>query len=289
MYDHTSPPGDDSAAQIPPEAYQLADHLDAALAAAEDLQAAGSTWQSVRAGAAGDIAAEMAAERAVIERVKAFEAMLIGRIVKARKRAQTLARTAGDFSGMTRLFVGGTAVLVDAVAELGDTTLADFNTADSMLAYLRQRGVVADDASDLPASRMISIDQSFLVAGRIPLGALCDMVAAFLDALEMHYDLYPDEDSGPPESLSIADILAAMRAGTMTPAGAAETSRDETFDSTVAAVACEEIAAPQCVSPPQPEAIGTTPAARSLSLIERLDAVSPAAALPPAADEPAAS
>lgn len=285
MFDHTSPPGDDSASAIPVEAYQLADHLDAALAAAEDLEAAGRNWQSARAGASGNIAAEMAAERAVIERVKAFEAMLIGRIVKARKRAQSLAQKTVDFSGMTRLFVGGTAVLVDAVAELGDTTLADFNTADSMLAYLRRRGVVAADASDLPASRMISIDQSFLVAGRIPLGALSDMVAAFLDALELHYDLYPGAETDAGEAVSITDILQAMRAGPANQSAAAEAGGDDARESPEPKASGDEPAAPHSAPSADSKPAEATAPVKPLSLIERLDAVSPA----PAADEPAAS
>ena len=283
MFDQTSPPGGDSTTKIPPEAYQLADHLDAALAAAEDLEAAGRAWHGAHVGAGGDIAAEMAAERAVIERVKAFEAMLVGRIVKARKRAQTLALKAGDFSGMTRLFVGGTAVLVDAVAELGDTTLTDFDTADSMLAYLRKRGVVAADASDLPASRMISIDQSFLVAGRIPLGALCDMVAAFLDALELHYDLYPEDDSGAPDSVSIADILQAMRASATSTASGAD--GDGASASAAVGQAGDEAAATQDADLCSVPACETATPAKPLSLIERLDAVStPALSSKPGTD-----
>lgn len=190
MQDRTPPESD----EIPPVAYQLADHLDAALAAAEDLARAGRTWASARAGVAGDIAAEMAAERDVIERVKAFEAMLIARVVKARKRAKSLALVAGDFTGMTRLFVGGTAALVDAVDELGDATRSDFDTADGILAYLRRRGVVAEDAACIPHHRVIVIgDDGFLVAGRIPLAPLVEMIGAFLDALEGHYDLYPGD------------------------------------------------------------------------------------------------
>lgn len=204
---------------IPPVAYQLADHLDSALAAAEDLTAAGRMWADARAAAAGDATAEMVAERNVVERVRTFEAMLIARVVKARKRAMSLTLVAGDFAGMTRLFVGGTAALVDAVDELGDTTRSDFDTADSILAYLRRRGVVGEDAADLPNDRGIRIgDDSFLVAGRIPLAPLVEMIGAFLDALEGHYDLYPgatpDEDTDDAMTASIAglaDIAASAR------------------------------------------------------------------------------
>lgn len=197
---------------IPPEAYQLADHLDAALAAAEDLADAGRRWVPARADVAGyEFAVQMAAERQVIERVHMFETVLIGRVLKARARAQVLARTADDFAGLTRLFVGGTAPLLDAIEELGDSTRSDFETGDCHIAYLRQRGVIAQDAPDLPEDRAITLgDDQFLVAGRIALAPLAEMIIAFLDALDMHYDLYPDDPEGE-EPYGWADVVNAAR------------------------------------------------------------------------------
>lgn len=198
---------------IPPEAYQLADHLDAALAAAEDLADAGRQWAPASAVASYEVAAQMAAERQVIERVRMFETVLIGRVLKARKRARVLARTAGDLAGMTRLFVGGTTPLLDAVEELGDSTRADFETGDCHIAYLRQRGVIAEEDADLPDDRAITLGgDQFLVAGRIALAPLTAMIIAFLDALDMHYDLYPDEPDGA-EPLGWEDAVGAARCG----------------------------------------------------------------------------
>lgn len=212
---HFGTSGPDSG-DIPPVAYQLADHLDAALAAAEDLADAGRGWQPATAEGGYLLAAQMAAERQVIERVRTFEAMLIGRVLKARKRAQALAQVAGDFAGMTRLFVGGTAPLTDAVAEFGDSTLADFDTGECRIAYLRQRGVIAADAADLPDGRQIELgSEGFLVAGRVALGPLTEMIIAFLDALEAHYDLWPDDGDGEGRGLVWADaLLAAQEAET---------------------------------------------------------------------------
>lgn len=191
---HHSGPDD---GEIPAQTYQLADHLDAALAAAEDLTDAGRQWVPATASAGYERAGQLAAERQVIERVRMFETMLIGRVLKARKRAQVLARSAGELAGMTRLFIGGTAPLLDAVEELGDSTHADFETGDCHIAYLRRRGVIAEDAADLPEDRAIRLGgDQFLVAGRIALAPLTAMIIAFLDALDMHYDLYPDEPSG---------------------------------------------------------------------------------------------
>lgn len=223
---HNSGPDDGN---IPPEAYQLADHLDAALAAAEDLIEAGRQWVPATADAGYELVAQMAAERQVIERVRMFETVLIGRVLKARKRSQELARTAGDLAGMTRLFVGGTAPLLDAVEELGDSTRADFETGNCHIAYLRQRGVIAADAADLPEDRTITFgDGGFLVAGRITLAPLTELIVAFLDALDLHYDLYPDEPDGA-VPFDWADIVGAARNGDFADAAGDRAVHGDTF------------------------------------------------------------
>ncbi|MCB1513254.1 MAG: hypothetical protein KDJ18_00275 [Hyphomicrobiaceae bacterium] len=205
---------------IPPVAYQLADHLDAALAAAEDLAAAGRTWVPATAPEGYELAAQMAAERQVIERVRTFEAVLIGRVLKARKRAQLLAHEAGDFAVMTRLFIGGTAPLVDVVEELGDSTRADFETGECRVAYLRQRGVITADAADLPEGRAIVLGgDGFLIAGRIALAPLVEMIVAFLDALEAHYDLWPNETEADDDVPSWGEITEPARDTLAAPAG----------------------------------------------------------------------
>lgn len=252
MYDHAEPPH----AEIPPEAYQLADHLDAALAAAEDLVACGHAWQSAQSEAGRDASDAIDAEHAVIERIKTFEAVLTGRVLKARKRADVLSRKAAAFAGITRLFIGGTAILADAVEELGDSTRSDFETGCDAVAYLRRRGLLADDAADLPETRTISIDDSFLVAGRIPLGPLVEMIVAFLDALEAHYDLYPEDGSDcEPEEMGLDELIAAMRreAPAVLPAAATMASAAEPETPPGATKAIED--------------------AQSRSMIERLDAV----------------
>lgn len=176
---------------VPSVAFMLADHLDSALAAAEDLEAAGRAWP--KPGTCADDSARQEAERRVIERIRAFEAVLIGRVLRARQRAQELARTEAMFASLSRLFVGGTAPLVDAIAELGDASANDFATGDSLVAYARRRGMIEEEAGGLPEDHPLVLDDSFLVSGRVALGPLVEMIIAFIDALEREYDLYPED------------------------------------------------------------------------------------------------
>ena len=41
----------------------------------------------------------------------------------------------------------------------------------------------------------MAVSEDYLVAGRVRLGALLDLIAAFLDALDDQYDLYPEDAS----------------------------------------------------------------------------------------------
>lgn len=192
---------------LPPAVYQLADHLDAALAAGEDLIAAFGSWPHGpirwRGTNAEAIAARRFAERATIEAVRSAEMRVIARVIKARERAGELGRFGTPFGPLLRLFTAGTAVLADAVPACGDATREDFATADGLIAYLRRRGVIDPDVASFADDEPIATADAFLVAGLAPLAALMDTVALLLDSLDAHYDLYAvhdqdREDQGPP-------------------------------------------------------------------------------------------
>lgn len=176
----------------PVSVYLLAEHLDGALAAGEDLVARGADWRALAEdpGHAADFAEH---QRTIAEKVRGFELMLIARVLKARGHAQILAEVDPRFAAIAKLFVSGTAILLDAVEECGNATKADFETGDSLIAYIRSRGLIAPDAPFVRQAVSLTIDDSFLVAKRIALGPLLDMSAAFLDALETHYELFLDE------------------------------------------------------------------------------------------------
>lgn len=200
---------------LPPAVTMLADHLDAALAAGEDLVAVASAWPPAaalrRQATSADITRLRHAQRATIEAVRAAEMRLVGRVLKARERAEELARLASPFKPLVRLFAAGTAVLADAVPACGDAAEQDFATGDSLLAYWRSRGLVDDETASLADDAVLAIDDTFLVAGLAPLGVLMDVVAMLLDALDAHYDLYP-ETARVTERESEVEVVTAAEA-----------------------------------------------------------------------------
>jgi hypothetical protein len=177
-----------------PTAYLLGDHLDAALAMGEDLL----TERVVLAEAEQKLnmarLLRQSGELAdFLHTVRTLELNLIARLLQARKRAEELKRSEIRLKPLIALFVAGTAPLVDAAAEMGDTSTQAFDTGGVAQAFLRSRGLIARDTAGLERMAQLAVTDDYLVAGRIHLGTLLDLVATFLDTLDVLFDLYQDE------------------------------------------------------------------------------------------------
>lgn len=182
---------------VPPSAYLLADHLDATLAAGEDLLVAGRRCRDIidampnpRAPTAG----HAMALRTSVELVRSLELALLTRVTKAREWSQMLVKLDPRFRPIGSLFVGGTAALIDAIAEFADATEQDFETGDVMTAYFRGRGMLQPGMSALHEIDGPLVTEAFRISRRIELGPLMDLAAAYLDALEIHFSLFEAAD-----------------------------------------------------------------------------------------------
>ncbi len=171
---------------VPPEAYMLADHLDAALAAGEDILIAGRKLADENDRGAR----EPAALRSSIELIRALELALITRVSKAREWSERMSKADARFKLQASSFMSGSVTLVDAIAEFADATNVDFDTADGITAYFRSRGVIDDEAACLTDATSGLVTETFRIAGRNELGPLMDMIASYLDALEVHFLLF---------------------------------------------------------------------------------------------------
>ena len=177
-----------------PSVYLVADHLDAALAAGEDLlKVPGTSHPPFATVYANEIERQCAVQRRFVERVRTLELAMAMRVLQARRRAEELRRADSRVGTVARLFIGGTAALADAVADLGDSTAVDFQTGDDAIAYLRSRGVIAADAAGLKSLGQLIVTPHFLIAERVAIGALMDLAATFLDTLELFYELFAEE------------------------------------------------------------------------------------------------
>jgi hypothetical protein len=173
-----------------PSLYALSDHLDGALALGEDLLAHSVALRDDDPAAEPMDPGENLAE--FVRTAEAMELAMTARVLMARKRAEEVKRSANPLKPLIALFVAGTAPLVDAAEELGDTTVRDFDAGDEAMAFLRGRGFVARDAAGLGTLDRLAVTEEYMVAGRIRLGTLLDLVATFLDTLDLLYDVYAE-------------------------------------------------------------------------------------------------
>jgi hypothetical protein len=184
-----------------PSIYLLGDHLDAALAMGEDLLTE-KVALDTPAGKSPlrDWMRQNRDLNDFLSTVRTLEYAMTARLLQARKRAEELKRSESRLRPLIALFVAGTAPLADAAAELGDTDARDFQSADAALTFLRGRGLLAADAAGLEGLSRLAISEDYQIAGRIRLGTLLDLVATFLDTLDLLFDLYVDaadeEDAG---------------------------------------------------------------------------------------------
>lgn len=176
-------------------AYLLADHLDAMLAAGEDLLHVHRDLAPAPLETKGDAThAEINALRRFVDATHTLELKLAMRGLQARERTDELRRLDTRLDLIAGLFIGGTAPLADAAEELGDETAVDFNTGDEVVSYLRIRALIPADSIGLISTDRLSVTPRFLVAGRVELSALLDLAATFLDALELFYELYDADE-----------------------------------------------------------------------------------------------
>ena len=194
MSEHTEQPIIEPSAAV----HLLADHLDAVLAAGEDMLKLEVKLDTAKSDG---VLEPWAGLGLLVAEVRQLELSLIARALQARNRTRDLVREPGKQDTLIRsllsLYVASTAVLVDAAQELSDNTFADFESGIDPLAYLRTRNVVPPDAATLRKGGTLSIGEDFLVAKKVALGPLLDVAAQLLDLLEATYGLFSgDDDDG---------------------------------------------------------------------------------------------
>jgi hypothetical protein len=182
----------------------LGDHLDAALAMGEDLLVENVPLaEPTQHLTVTRLARQNRDIAEFLQNVRTLELAMTSRLLQARKRAEDLKRSESRLRPLIALFVAGTAPLHDAAAELGDTTEQDFQTGDVPSAFLRSRGLIARDAAGLQGLDKLKVSEEYLVSGRIRLGTLLDLVATFLDSLDLMFDLYSETVRQHPRVLAV--------------------------------------------------------------------------------------
>ena len=189
------------------EIYLLADHLDAALAAGEDLIAASAIPEGYED--------EAAATTRFVRRVRMLEAALVSRILQARKRAQAARNADGDMRSLLSLFVANSAGVLDLIDTIGRRSREVFETGDDPMSFLRTRGLIADDVAMPESLEKLQVGDDYKIGGVVQLGPLLDLVSTMLETLDIRYDLYAEDAPDPvlpgAQALSLHDALSLAR------------------------------------------------------------------------------
>lgn len=176
-------------------AYLIADHLDRILAAGEDLLKLKHVTHRPNE-ADEDHPASCSINRFVHD-CRELELTAAAAILRAHEHSAALGESDESFAPLARLFKAGTGAILDIVDTLADREGLQFS-GDDPLAFLRARGLIDHDAGCLLTVEGITVGEDYLIAGVIELGPLMDMAATFLDALELHFDLFPEIEEAAP-------------------------------------------------------------------------------------------
>jgi hypothetical protein len=161
----------------PDSVHALADHLDGALAACEDLLRLNGRQQDIEWFLAS---------------VRRFELAAILQVLRVRQYAEELRHTERRMATVAELFLAGTLAFTEAS---GAHVTSPFATDRD------------------PDGNGLIITDDFMIGRRIPIGLLAEMVGAFLDALEITYGFYGEERQARPVRMrpSLALVPAPSR------------------------------------------------------------------------------
>ena len=185
--------------------YLLGEHLDMILAASEDLR---SVRAAPRMRDARRIMDTHVCLQQFVEDVYIYELSAISRTQRAREHARSAVRLDKRLATLGGLFVAGTAPLADAVSEMADLHGLAFDTGGDPVRYLRSRGVIEEDVGAIQDPSQLRITDEFRIAGVIELGPLTDLCATFLDTLETHFELFPEEEKPAATVTRISESIA---------------------------------------------------------------------------------
>ena len=174
----------------------LVDHLDKSLAAGERLGELAFTPRPITADMTADqILEEHARLREFLDGLRGLEMTLAARVDKARSWAREMKARDGNLKLMASLFLTGTQALNDAMQEIADPRFQDFNGGDQVMFFLKTRGLAPEHTDTLDGIARIGVGESYMIVGRIQLGALLDLCATFIDTLDLHYKIFPRENA----------------------------------------------------------------------------------------------
>jgi hypothetical protein len=147
------------------------------------------------ANSAEAILADLAAVHQMVDRLTAHELAIAAKLGQARHWAAAVANGDVRLKTIAGMFHAGTNALADQLPKQIDPSQEIFNNGGQVLPFLMSRGIISDARATCDGTVPIVIDETYMLSGVAPLGALVDLVSATLNALDAHYPIYELDES----------------------------------------------------------------------------------------------
>ena len=136
-------------------AHVFADHLEATLDLAEELELLYLVPTADERAPGRDVLAGVDRVGAFVERIEALELAIAVKLERARAAARRIAQTDVRLSTFTRLFHAGTQPLVDLLPALADPGGRIFESGHDPLTFLQARAVLDESCCSLEGRRFL--------------------------------------------------------------------------------------------------------------------------------------
>lgn len=195
--------------QLQSVVFFLSDHLCSAIEEGEKLFNLSYTSDKISPElSADDILDRLDDFHQFLDHIRTIEFMLLTKLNQARHWCIHLRHLDSEFKPVLDLFNTATSSLVDIESVLGIDEQGIFNGEGSHEHFIKSRQLTTEQTDEEGCPSRISVEDEFLLGGKVPLADILDACNSFLDSIDIRYDVMedvPEEESEETDAAFIAD------------------------------------------------------------------------------------
>ena len=192
-------------------AHIFADHLEATLDLAEELELLHLVPSELERAPGRDVLAGLDRIGTFVERAEALELSITAKLDLARSAARRIAQADTRLSTFTKMFHSGTQALVDLWPELADPGKRIFDSGHDPLTFLQARGVIDESRATLEGQKYLGTGADYRLLGTVKLGDFIELCDTCLRAIDRHYHIYEDDADWEADRARTLDSLREHR------------------------------------------------------------------------------
>ena len=192
-------------------AHVFADHLEATLDLAEELELLHLILPEPDTTAGTDVLAGLDRIGTFVERIEVLELAIAAKLDLARAAARRIADRDARLATFSKLFHAGTQPLVDLYPSLADPGGRIFDSGHDPLTFLQARGTIDESRCTLEDQRYLGTGEDYLLLGTVKLGAFIELCDTCLKAIDRHYHLYEADSDWEASHAETLELLRQRR------------------------------------------------------------------------------